>query len=113
MCHVSDRIDMDHGRHDRHDENHDSGQRVEPQRPVDIDPAGTDPGGKRYDLGLFRGQDAGEQQNAERHRQQHRAAGDELRSAEADHPPEKPGDHGGQQRQENDGESHRNQPLIM
>ncbi len=34
-------------------------------------------------------------------------------AAEADRPAEKPGDRGGEQRQENDGDSHRGQPLIM
>ena len=31
----------------------------------------------------------------------------------ADRPAEKAGDRGGEQRQENDGDSHRDQPLIM
>ncbi len=104
---------MDHRRDDRHDEDHHAGQRVEPQRPVDIDTAGADPGGERNYLRLVDGQDADEQQNAEHHRHQHRAAGDELRSAEADRPAKETGDRGGEQRQENDGDSHRDQPRIM
>ena len=66
MRHVADRIDVDHRRDDGHDEDHHARQRVEPQRPVDIDAAGDDPGGERHDLRAARAQDLAEQRDAER-----------------------------------------------
>ena len=62
---------------------------------------------------LFVAQDVGEQHDAERHRQQQRAAGHELRAAVADRPAEKAGDRGGEQRQEDDERRPPAQPLIM
>ena len=64
LGHVADGIDMDHRRDDGHDEDHHPAQGVEPERPVDIDPAGDDPAEQRDDLRLRQRQDVAEQQDA-------------------------------------------------
>ena len=102
--HVADRIDVDHRRDDGHDEDHDAAQRVEPQRPGDIDTAGDDPARQRDDPRAVAGEDVAEQKNAEHRRQQKGAAGDQLRAPIADHPAKEAGDDRGEKRQENDGD---------
>ena len=42
--HVADGIDVDHARDDRHHRHHHRRQRVEAQRPIDLEIAGVDPG---------------------------------------------------------------------
>ena len=104
---------MDHRRDDGHDEDHDTAQRVEAQRPGDIDTAGDDPARQRDDPRALAGENVAEQKDAEHRRQQEGAAGDELRAAVADHAAEEAGDDGGEKRQEDDGDGHRSQPFIM
>jgi len=110
LGHVADRIDVHHCRDDGHDEDHDAAQRIEPDRPADIDAAGHDPARQRDDARPVGGEDVAKHQYAERHRQEQRAASHQLGAAVADRAAEEAGDDGAEQRQEHDGDRHRLNP---
>jgi hypothetical protein len=107
---------VNHRRHDGHHEDHHARQGVEPQRPFDIDSAGGDPGRQVHHPRPVVAEDLAEQQDAEHHRGEERAAGDELGAAVADRPAKESGDRGSNERQEDDedGEGgHSVQPRII
>src|SRR5882724_12419921 len=102
--HVADRIDMHHGRHDGHDDEHDSGQGIDADGPGGFERAGVEPGEQLGRARVAGVADVIEDVERQEHRQQQPAAGDELRQPVADLQAEQAGDQGARERQEDDGD---------
>src|SRR6266851_3800866 len=104
--HVADRIDVDGSRDDADHHHHDGAQRVEAQRPVDLQLADGEPGEQRDGAAMLEHGDVIEGRDAAQSGEAHRTGDDKLRAAIAHQAVEEPGDEGGEERQENGDDAH-------
>ena len=105
--HVADRVDVHERGHGRHDDQHDHGERVHPQLPVDREVAGGDPA-EHLDVEQLRfaEPDGEERDPGEDQRHEHQAAGDVLGGLGSDRAAEQARDDRAEQGQEDDGDIH-------
>ncbi len=106
MRHVADRIDMDGGGDDADHHHHDGAQRVEAQRPADLQLADIDPGEEVDGAAVSEHGDVVERRDAAQPGKAHRAAGHELRAAIAERASEQSGNKRREERQEDGGDTH-------
>ena len=105
FLHIAPAVEMDERRHRGHHHQHHGGQRVDAQRPVEIQAARLHPGQDRHDLGSHAAtQETQEDRPAERAGDKQRAGGDRFGRHIAERAVAKTGDDGCQQRQENNEE---------
>jgi hypothetical protein len=104
LLHIAPAIEMDE-RRDRGDHHqHHCGQRIDTERPCDLEIARPDPVEHRRDRRLAAAQIVDEDRPAERARCEQRAGGQHLGDGVAEHAVAQPGDHGREERQEDDEE---------
>ena len=105
--HVADRVEMDERRNRRDDDQHHRGERIDPQRPVDMEIA-RDNERRKHDAGfLMPKADLHEADPGQHHGGEQQDGGHELARPRTDQAPEQPRNGGAEQRQEDDRQIHR------